>query len=225
MGSAYQAPNTMVKNEPFLLTSSRIVGDRYENAGSAAFSANRHCEDEGRIFGSAVCLIVQGDYMSTAVQTQHIITIHDLELGLERALKEITTTMFNCESQIIPPDQVDVVLPGISAIVGFGGKICGFIAMHLSAKSACQLAEGLLGMQFEGVDEIVADAMGEMVNMLAGGLKKFASNSEDLFKISVPSIVYGTDYSTRAPKNSERLVIGVRAGDCSFNVQLVYAAH
>ncbi|MDD1749399.1 MAG: chemotaxis protein CheX [Methanothrix sp.] len=161
--------------------------------------------------------------MSIAVMSQKGITIHDLEIGLEKALKEITTTMFNCTSQITPPDNVDVVAPGISAIVGFGGKISGFIAMHLSPKDACTLAEGLLGMKFEAVDEIVADAMGEMVNMLAGGLKKFTCQSEDLFKISVPSIVHGTDYSTHAPKNSERLAIGVHAGDCSFTVQLVFA--
>jgi chemotaxis protein CheX len=167
---------------------------------------------------------LQGVLMGTAVTAQATVTILDLELGLEKALQEIMTTMFNRNSQISQPDQIDVVAPGISAIIGFGGKISGFIAIHLSPKNACTLAEGLLGMKFEAVDEIVADAMGEMVNMLAGGLKKFASQSEDLFKISVPSIVYGSDYSTHAPKNSERLAIGVQAGDCSFTVQLVFAS-
>jgi chemotaxis protein CheX len=162
--------------------------------------------------------------MGNAVLNQSGITIHDLELGLERALREITTTMFNCNSQIMPPEQVNVVAPGISAIVGFGGKISGFIAIHLSPESACTLAESLLGMSFDHLDEIVADAMGEMVNMLAGGLKKFASGSEDLFKISVPSIVYGTDYSTHAPKNAERVFVGVQAGSCFFTVQLVFAS-
>lgn len=162
--------------------------------------------------------------MGGAVNTPSAITIFELELALEKALQEITTTMFNCSSEIVPPDQTEVVAPGISAIIGFGGKISGFIAIHLSPASACTLAEGLLGMQFESVDEIVADAMGEMVNMLAGGLKKFTSQSEDLFKISVPSIVYGSDYSTRAPKDSERLAMGVRAGNCDFTVQLVFVA-
>ena len=162
--------------------------------------------------------------MGNAVLNQNGITIHDLELGLERALREITTTMFNCNSEIMAPEAVHVVAPGISAIVGFGGKISGFIAIHLSPESACRLAESLLGMSFDHLDEIVADAMGELVNMLAGGLKKFASNSEDLFKISVPSIVYGTDYSTHAPKNSERVIVGVKAGSCLFTVQLVFAS-
>ncbi len=156
--------------------------------------------------------------------SQRPVTIQDLGLGLEKALHEITTTMFTCDCEIIPPDQIDVLAPGISAIIGFGGKIQGLIAIHLSPKNACMLAEGLLGMRFEAVDEIVADAMGEMANMLAGGLKKFTCQSEDLFKISVPSIIYGSDYSTHAPKNSERLAIGVKAGECRYTVQLVFAA-
>ena len=162
--------------------------------------------------------------MSSEALAQKTITADDLEISLVRAMKEITATMFNCESEIISTDQVEIIPPGLSAIVGFGGKISGFVAIHLSPVSACTLASNLLGMSFNEMDDIVADAMGELVNMLAGGLKKFASQNEDLFKISVPSIVYGMDYSTHAPKNAERLSIGVQAGSCTFGVQLVFAA-
>lgn len=162
--------------------------------------------------------------MKTAVGIPNGITMRDLERGLEKALHEITTTMFDCSSQIVPRDHTGTIPPGLSAIVGFGGKISGFIAIHLPPQSACMLAGQLLGMKFETVDEIVADAMGEMVNMIAGGLKKFAGRDEDLFKISIPSIVYGTDYSTHAPKDAERLVLGIETAGCCFNLQLVFAS-
>jgi chemotaxis protein CheX len=162
--------------------------------------------------------------MSSELTAGKKITTRDLANSLERALKEITTTMFNCDSEVVPVEIVDSVPPGLSAIIGFGGRISGFIAIHVSPKSACTLASDLLGMQFTEIDEIVADAMGEMVNMLAGGLKKFASKDEDLFRLSIPSIVYGTEYSTHAPKGSERLLLGVQTATCTFSVQLVYAA-
>jgi chemotaxis protein CheX len=167
--------------------------------------------------------IIEESIMSVDVSSAKSITMQELESCLERALKEITTTMFNCESTIIPLNQVDIIPPGLSAVVGFGGKICGFVALHLSPSSACTLASDLLGMHFAEMDDIVADAMGEMVNMLAGGLKKYASKNEDLFKISVPSIVYGLDYATHSPKNAEHLTMGVETGSCTFSVQLVYA--
>ena len=161
--------------------------------------------------------------MRAGIAAEKFIEVQDLEACLVKSLKEITTTMLNCGCEIIPYESVEIVPPGLSAIVGFGGRISGFIAIHLSPRSACTIAANLLGMEFAEMDDIVADAMGEMVNMLAGGMKKNASRDEDLFKISIPSIVYGSDYSTHAPKNSERLVLGVKTDSCSFSVQLIFA--
>jgi chemotaxis protein CheX len=161
--------------------------------------------------------------MSAEVTSNQGVSWQELEISLERAIQEIITTMFNCAVDIIPLEDVKITPPCLSAIVGFGGKISGYVAIHLSPRSACILASNLLGMSFDEMDDIVADAMGEMVNMLAGGLKKYASGNEDLFKISVPSVVYGMDYSTHAPTNAERLSIGVQAGACSFEAQLVSA--
>jgi chemotaxis protein CheX len=158
-----------------------------------------------------------------SVARREVVTMEAMKTSLIRALKEITTTMFNSDSEIIAPDQVAMIPPGLSAIVGFGGRISGFLAIHLSPFSACALASSLLGMCFDEIDDIVADAMGEMVNMLAGGLKKFTCQNEDLFRISVPSIVYGMDYATHAPKNAQQLAIGVQTGSCTYGVQLVYA--
>lgn len=144
----------------------------------------------------------------------------DLEECLERAIKDIITTMFDFESEIIPFEDMELFPPGLSAIIGFGGKISGNIAIHLSPDNACTLASNMLGMEFKALDDIVADAMGEMVNMLAGGVKKYASRNEDLFKISVPSIIYGSDYSTHVPNNSERITTGIKAGTSTFHIQL-----
>lgn len=154
------------------------------------------------------------------------ITQLDLEIGLEKVLNEITRSMFHCESRIFQRDRDEPVPTGLSAMVGFGGKISGFVAMHLSSHSACRLAGNLLGMEFENIDEIVVDAMGEISNMLAGGIKKFASNGDDdVIKISIPSIVQGSNYSMHAPKDAERLEFGVAIGDCIFAIQLVVAYH
>lgn len=161
--------------------------------------------------------------MNAVAMNPSVVTLQELESSLEKALKDIFSTMLQCESEIIPCDRVEVMPPGVSAVVGFGGKISGFIATHMSPKAACTLAEYLVGMNFPEVDDIVADAIGEIVNMLAGGLKKNISENEDMFKISVPSIVCGTDYSTHSPKNAENVRIGVNAGSCSFIIQLCFA--
>jgi len=161
--------------------------------------------------------------MKAGISTDKTIDIQELELCLEKAIRDITTTMFNCNSEIISTESVQIAPPGLSAIIGFSGKISGNIAIHLSPESACSLVSHMLGMEVDEMDDIVADAMGEMVNMLAGGMKKYASKEEDLFKISVPSTVYGSDYFIHTPKNSERLTMGIKTGFSTFSVQLIFA--
>jgi|WetSurMetagenome_2_1015567.scaffolds.fasta_scaffold34734_2 chemotaxis protein CheX len=159
--------------------------------------------------------------MSTVAASTGNIRMSDLESSLEKAVSEVFSTMLNLQPIIVPCTNSAVLPLGVSAIVGFGGKLSGFLALHMSPADACFLASGMLGMGFSELDEIVSDAMGEIVNMLAGGLKKYASQTEELFKISIPSVISGNDYSTHAPKDSEQRVLQIQAGHCSIAVQLV----
>jgi chemotaxis protein CheX len=152
------------------------------------------------------------------VPNQHIPAISELQNNLKYALKDVFGTMLGRSPEIF--DQAELVT-GLSAIVGFGGNISGFLALHSKPEDACEIAGGMLGMRFSGVDDIVCDAMGEVVNMLAGSLKKYSSTNGELFKISIPSIVWGSSYSTCAPRNSEQILIGVKSFDSLFTVQLV----
>ncbi len=158
--------------------------------------------------------------MGTVAFAVETITITELENSLEKAVKDVFSTMLNIQPVICPFDAGALPL-GIASIVGFGGKVSGFIALHMTPNDACVLAAGMLGMSFNELDEIVSDAMGEIVNMIAGGLKKNASCSGELFKISIPSVISGNDYSTHTPKCSVQRVLRIQAASCLAAVQLV----
>jgi CheY-specific phosphatase CheX len=158
--------------------------------------------------------------MSNVVPAGAIMAMQDLGKGLESAVAEVFSTMCNFQPVIVSCNE-SIVNPGVSAIIGFGGKVSGLIMFHISSKDACLLASMLMGMSFDDVDEIVMDAMGETVNMFAGGLKRHISRSEEMFKISIPSVICGNDYLTYVPKYSQKHVLAVQAGPCSFRVQMI----
>jgi chemotaxis protein CheX len=143
--------------------------------------------------------------------------------ALTMALHEIFTTMFGTESEVIHVDQIPDT-PRVSCIVGFGGKISGVLCLHFSQDNACDVAALMLGMPMQEMDESVRDALGELGNMLAGGLKKQLCATEDLFKISLPSIINGTEYSMHVPANSIQIWIGAIAGTSRFKIQVVLEA-
>lgn len=145
---------------------------------------------------------------------------HDLKNGLLGALQDLFINMFNERATLIPAEGV-CDQPRITSVVGFAGRLTGCLLVHFNPDVACELASGLVGTKITAVDEIVCDAIGEIVNMLAGGLKHHLSKNEEMFKLSIPSVIAGQDYTTHAPADSRILLVGVAAGPYSFKVQLI----
>ncbi len=146
--------------------------------------------------------------------------IDKIESGLEAALHEIFSVMFSDHAKIVENGQAPDS-PQISSIVGFTGHLSGMLALHFSVDMACRTASRLLGMPVSQPDENVRDAVGELGNMLAGGLKKRLSNTDNMFKISIPTVVAGLEYSMHAPANSQQVWMGIAAGEWRFKIQLV----
>jgi chemotaxis protein CheX len=151
------------------------------------------------------------------------VTLQDFENGLTAALREVFATMLNEQVRIISATGVTDQIR-LSSIVGFGGLVSGFIGLHLSCETACWIASALLGINISEDDETVRDAVGELGNMVAGRLKKFVSRTEEMFGVSIPSVIEGTAYSAHAPAGARQLLFGVMAGGHRFKVQLVLEA-
>jgi chemotaxis protein CheX len=147
--------------------------------------------------------------------------IHDAAI---RGIVEIFATMFGETAQEVHHTEI-VDAPRISSIIGFAGPLSGFVSLHFSNQMACKLAEGLLSMPVTTIDDTVRDAVAEMANMVAGGLKKQLNPKREMFKLSIPSVVQGMDISTRGPASSQEILIGVAAGDHRLKVQLVIEAN
>jgi chemotaxis protein CheX len=140
------------------------------------------------------------------------------------ALQDVFATMFQEHADLVSYNEIKDT-PRVSSIIGFNGPQTGFISLHFSSDMACQLASGLLGMPVEEVDEIVQDAIAELVNMVAGGLRNRLSSSQEDFRLSLPWVVAGLEYSTQGPSGSQELLMGVATERYRFKIQLVLEKH
>jgi chemotaxis protein CheX len=85
----------------------------------------------------------------------------------------------------------------VVASIGFAGQRSGLIAFHSSADTAKEIAGSMLGIPAADVDGEMADAMGEVANMIAGGFRlKLKGDGTDV-AISVPTVITGSDFHTR----------------------------
>jgi chemotaxis protein CheX len=93
----------------------------------------------------------------------------------------------------------------ISAIIGLTGEARGAVVISMKKELALKLTDILTGSKHHSLDDEVADAIGEIINIIAGNAKK---GLEEAFRlvISLPTIIEGKKHSIRWPSNQARII-------------------
>ena len=93
----------------------------------------------------------------------------------------------------------------ISGIIGLTGEARGAVVISLKKELAIKLTKTLTGTDHRDFDDDVVDAIGEIINIIAGNVKQ---ELEDAFRlvISLPTIVSGKEHSINWPNNQARVI-------------------
>ncbi len=141
---------------------------------------------------------------------------------------EVTQEIF--ESMImldVTPEQplaehVSKFTCSVSAMVGFAGFKQGNLVIHAPKEVAIGLTRDFLGMDIDEVNEDVQDAMGELANMIAGSLKPIISNNGKNVELSLPSVVYGEEYSMTVVAKADWIIVPFTVSHGRFLVGLEF---
>jgi chemotaxis protein CheX len=93
----------------------------------------------------------------------------------------------------------------ISAVIGLTGEARGAVVISMKTELAAKLTEILTQTPHTGLDEEVVDAIGEIVNIIAGNVKRWLEEAFRLV-ISLPTIVKGREHTINWPHNQARIV-------------------
>ena len=93
----------------------------------------------------------------------------------------------------------------ISALIALTGEVKGLVAISMKYPTAKKITALLTGKGGEVATADMTDAVGEMVNIIAGNVKK---SLEDLFQIiiSLPRVVHGKAHMVVIPDDRTRLL-------------------
>jgi chemotaxis protein CheX len=80
----------------------------------------------------------------------------------------------------------------ISGLIGMvAGPLKGTMIIGFSGQAACSILEQMLGESYPEVNEEVADAVGELTNMIYGVAKKTLNEKGYNFEMAIPSVIRG----------------------------------
>src|SRR5271166_3949153 len=88
---------------------------------------------------------------------------------LEVATREVFELMLSC--QLTAPAAAEEVHRDVTAMVGLAGQLCGVLRVCCNEKAAVLMTSRMLGVPLDKAGPEVADALGEICNMVAGNFK------------------------------------------------------
>ncbi|PHS11336.1 MAG: chemotaxis protein CheX [Blastopirellula sp.] len=96
----------------------------------------------------------------------------------------------------------------VCGVIGLSGRAVGSVIVGLSKEVAIQASAAMLMMdpsEFDGINEDVVDAIGEIANMVAGSAK--AQLEEFELSISLPTVVVGSPADIRFPSGIQPISV------------------
>jgi chemotaxis protein CheX len=133
----------------------------------------------------------------------------DLFQAVVQATTEVFDTMVLMDISAGRPltERTEKFIQSISGIVGLSGQRRGMLAVHCPVPVALGIARALLGEECEDVNEDVKDAIGEIVNMVAGGVKTLLQEAGEILELAVPSIIAGQSYAVNLLSQADWLMV------------------
>ena len=127
-------------------------------------------------------------------------------------VNSLVTSVENClqmcdlKVRVAGVTKIPIQLPDapVTGLVGLSGKCTGFVSLAMPERVATLAVSGLLMEEYTTINAQVVDGVGEMTNVIAGGLKTKLSNTPWMIgNITIPSVILGSHYNISYSKGIE----------------------
>jgi chemotaxis protein CheX len=143
--------------------------------------------------------------------------------AVRTATEEVFATMLGLEirrGDVYIEECAPRPLDGVAALIGLAGSWTGTGSVNCSAEFSCKLCSQFLMTESTVVDMEVLDAVAEIANMIVGNIKNLLEEHLGPMMLSVPTVVYGKNFSTRSLGRNEWIVTPFFCGEERLDVQL-----
>ncbi len=121
--------------------------------------------------------------------------------------------------------QDDSIDSNLTSMIGLAGDLQGVLAVHCPESAALGISGAMLGMTIDAINDDVLDAIGEIANMVAGGLKTSLDGDNITTELAIPTTVLGKAVRTSGQAGGARFLIPFATPVGDFGVELKYVLH
>lgn len=144
--------------------------------------------------------------------------------AIKASIEESFSTVLSLSPKVSDKD-LAITTEELICSISFTGEIEGAIAIDISGVAACKLVSKMLGMDITEVSKDVTDGVGELLNMVAGGVKRQLANTLKAFEISLPTTIKGQDLKVAMSAGVTSTKTGFDCGEFTFTIVAFYRVH
>ena len=109
---------------------------------------------------------------------------------------------------------------GIIAVVGLAGTWVGTASISCDTSLACRISTAMMGTSYTEINEEVLDILSEIANMVIGNFKNTAELYLGPLGLSIPTVIYGFNFSARSPGKEKWIVVPFTCDGEMFEVKM-----
>ena len=144
--------------------------------------------------------------MSDAIADIKGLSLNALIVNSLIASVESCLQMCDLKIRVAGVTKIPLQLPRapVTGLIGLSGKCTGFVSISMPERVATLAVSGLLMEEYKTINAQVVDGVGEITNVIAGGIKSRLANMPWMVNhITVPSVILGDHYDISYSKGIE----------------------
>jgi Predicted inhibitor of MCP methylation, homolog of CheC len=152
-----------------------------------------------------------------------ILELNNVGEFMKTHLVEVFDTMLATKATLVEGAKAPQFPERVSGSVGFAGdSVNGAVYLHLSTAFSKRAAGAMLGLPPEEMnnESEVNDVVGEVTNMVAGGLKSWLCDAGAACAMSTPAIIRGTSFEIEPMPDVQHVSLVFDCGDERVHVEV-----
>ena len=108
----------------------------------------------------------------------------------------------------------------VSGIVGFTGDTNGTVAVTFDELCILKIVSNMFGEEMTEVNDEIADAVGELTNMISGQARKNLEEIGKKYQAAIPSVVTGKNHKLESMTKGPQIAIPFKTDFGSFTIEV-----
>ncbi|MBF0099380.1 MAG: chemotaxis protein CheX [Desulfobacterales bacterium] len=116
--------------------------------------------------------------------------------------------------------QDDVARGDVTGVIGITGETNGTIAVTFDEGSILKIVSNMFGEEMKELNHEIADAVGELTNMISGQARRELETMGKIFEAAIPSVITGKNHAITHYTDGPKIAIPFTTEGGNFTIEV-----